>query len=951
MHLSKRNLTKKLFIAIYISIVLASICVSQAFAELTILTNSEHKPGYDLSLIVQNAANSGAATYAFPIVVPAGRAGLTPDIKLAYSSNAKNSWVGFGWSLQMGAIQRSTKNGLNYGGNEFVVITGSAAEELVARSADWGVNFYGAKLESEFTRYEYLNSNGWIATTRAGLTYHYGTTSASRQENGGNVFKWCLDRIEDTNGNYIEINYVKNQGQIYLNEVKYTGHATELPTNSIQFVTESRSDATLSYTCQSNVTTANRLKTIEINTSDGLASRYQLNYQYSSSSERSLLSSIEHYGSDGTTTLPATHFQTQAGGPGTYTSIATNTVAHIPDLSNVYLVDINGDHLSDLINFAYNDIRCHLANGSGGFNGAEITSCQSGYGAKRHFADINGDGYTDIIVHTVRTLGNVSNILLQTYLSNGNGTFSYAGAVALGEEKTGSVAFGDFNGDAKSDLVFLETDTNTLQYYQSDGSGNFRLTASIDVGPRGSELFAADVNSDGRDDLLVRYYHAQGNGEHNRLSVYTNHIGIWLSQANSSFGHSGTISLETGAWEYGHEPVGVIGKFHWVELNGDGHKDLAIISRLEAIATYLSKGNGNFTDRIQNSTIAPHGSVYFGEVNGDGLSDLIFVGYNMITYKADGQGHFVHYSQQMPSNGIYNPFITDVTGDGLTDIVSATQPACCNPPTSDFQIYKANGNGAADVVTRITEDAGLAEDIVYTADTRAYSNSNLPFVAHLVDRITVSDSFSVTQTTQYDYTGGVFDRIDREFRGFATVTATRSDGSKIETRYHQDDYRKGKAHRETLRSDADTDLTRTDTVWPEISGSPAWAFVRPDSRQTIYYDSPTVSSREDYTYNANNGNLLQVTASGSGGANVISEYGWENKGDWLWRKSLERIRAADGTLVRETNFFHAAGTGNLTAKAFWLSGGVNPRIEYTYDAYGNLTAERDARGHEVLKVA
>lgn len=54
---------------------------------------------------------TGAATHNIPIQVPPGRGGMAPQILLTYNSYQGNGWVGVGWNLDMGAIQRSTRGG------------------------------------------------------------------------------------------------------------------------------------------------------------------------------------------------------------------------------------------------------------------------------------------------------------------------------------------------------------------------------------------------------------------------------------------------------------------------------------------------------------------------------------------------------------------------------------------------------------------------------------------------------------------------------------------------------------------------------------------------------------------------------------------------------------------------------------------------------------------------
>jgi len=100
--------------------------------------------------IPDNILSTGAATINIPIEVPPGRLGIAPNISLMYNSYQKNGPLGVGWSLDMGAIQRSTKRGVNYSANDFVFIMNGSNSELVPRS-EWGSNYYGAKIEGEFS--------------------------------------------------------------------------------------------------------------------------------------------------------------------------------------------------------------------------------------------------------------------------------------------------------------------------------------------------------------------------------------------------------------------------------------------------------------------------------------------------------------------------------------------------------------------------------------------------------------------------------------------------------------------------------------------------------------------------------------------------------------------------------------------------------------------------------
>jgi Salmonella virulence plasmid 65kDa B protein len=187
--------------------------------------------------LLENSLFTGASTSKIPIVVPPGRGAMTPNIYLMYNSRQGAGWVGVGWNLDMGAIQRSTKWGLNYGVNDFVAVMNGSYNELIQRS-DWGTNYFGSKIEGAFSKY-YLNptTGGWEVTAKDGTKYYYGTTSNTIQDNAFGIFKWCLDKAQDTNGNYLTLTYWKDQGQgeIYLDRIDYTGNGGLLPTNYVKF--------------------------------------------------------------------------------------------------------------------------------------------------------------------------------------------------------------------------------------------------------------------------------------------------------------------------------------------------------------------------------------------------------------------------------------------------------------------------------------------------------------------------------------------------------------------------------------------------------------------------------------------------------------------------------------------------------------------------------------------
>ena len=75
-------------------------------------------------------AHTGTANASVPLDLPRGRNGLTPDLRLAYSSGEGNGPFGVGWRLSVPAVARATRRGVPRYRNEDVFVL-SGYEDLV----------------------------------------------------------------------------------------------------------------------------------------------------------------------------------------------------------------------------------------------------------------------------------------------------------------------------------------------------------------------------------------------------------------------------------------------------------------------------------------------------------------------------------------------------------------------------------------------------------------------------------------------------------------------------------------------------------------------------------------------------------------------------------------------------------------------------------------------------
>jgi len=880
-----------------------------------------------------NVSNTGAAAFGAPIQVPPGRGGIAmPNLSLQYASSGSNGWVGIGWDLNMGAIQRRTKYGLDYDGTDFVV---NGATELVAQP-DWGgSSYYGARLEESFTRYKFISAEeGWVATQKDGTKYYYGQSPNSRQENTNGVFKWLLDEIEDTNGNQLTVLYVHDQGQVYLARIGYTDDK-----NSVQFDLEDRTDIITDYSTYSEVLTAKRLAGIRVYGNGELARQYQLDYEYGSSTGRSRLIRIDM------APLPPMEFSWQEGNNGAIDVAGYHSMT--ADLGNrgsndIIYVDVNADARTDMVLRDDTHFYAYLARADGSFASpvttGDVYSCA--IGGCIQTGDVNGDGRVDLIGRDLYAHK------YHSFLSAGDGSFVYVGQTHTdGQYIIEREMMADMNRDGKADLIkFTQPGYASVyvHFAKADGSGLFEQTGILSTFPflvaKWTDL--ADVNGDGLPDI-VRFI----NGTETKLVVH-------FARADGTFEYAG---IET------NNMIGVFPELfsRTLDVNGDGLSDVISYTYSDTHKTaqvHLSNGDGSFRPPKASSAARRsqvQGAILYADINGDGRPDLVYRDYISDTsldeggyldvYFNNGDGTFAasatttQWPQGYAGMGAIRFF--DINGDGMDDFISRI----------DNSIYSYTAVGSPpDLLAQKTDSSGAVSTLSYQPSCD-YPNNFIPYVLQTVSTVAVNDGLGNVSTIRYDYVGGYYDRVEREYRGFNQVIQTNPDQTTVDRNYWVDNqFLKSKIYAVQTQDPAGNLLVRSFYDWTTANLDPA-VFVRLGMEQTLYFDAPDyyVGWQIDYTYDDANGNLLSKRRFGTNAEEVISTYTYNNYGDWIWRRTSHTLSGSSSGKVRETIYEYENSTGNLLSREHWLAGETSPRTSYTYDAYGNVATITDPRGNTI----
>lgn len=207
---------------------------------------------------------TGGLEYAYPIIVPPGRNGFSPDLALQYTSqdHRSGSVVGFGWSINTLYIERVNHTRTRNLFSESYYT--SSFDGDLATTSD--ASIFKAKVENgSFLSYTFQN-NTWTVTDKSGLRYIFGPSSATRLDNPSDstqIFRWMLQEVRDSNNNYVAYTYTKDYGQIYPATITYTGNGVTDGPFTIQFTTEVRPDTSTSSINGFPVYTRYRISRIE----------------------------------------------------------------------------------------------------------------------------------------------------------------------------------------------------------------------------------------------------------------------------------------------------------------------------------------------------------------------------------------------------------------------------------------------------------------------------------------------------------------------------------------------------------------------------------------------------------------------------------------------------------------------------------------------------------------
>jgi hypothetical protein len=362
--------------------------------------------------------------------------------------------------------------------------------------------------------------------------------------------------------------------------------------------------------------------------------------------------------------------------------------------------------------------------------------------------DVNGDGNSDVIIGAFGNASSTGKAYLYLGMTcpcglSMNPSWTKVGEIAASRFGRAVATAGDVNGDGYSDVIIGASDydidpINALFFgkaylYLGGPSGLPANPASTAVGQARDNYYgcsvgtAGDVNGDGYSDVVV--------------GAYANNSGIGRAYVYLGRSAVDTTMLATASWSVAGNSLGT-NTFGWSvgtagDVNGDGFSDVVISSGISVAAGRAHVFVGGASGLATTPSWTTSGGDGYGQsvatagdVNGDGYSDVL-IGYDGSS-SATGKAHvfmggpsvagigFSSNKSTITWNGMCNPSLYDVVRGVISDLpnftlatclennsTDASTPAGINPPAGAGYYYLAscdspkNWNDGTQTGTRI----------------------------------------------------------------------------------------------------------------------------------------------------------------------------------------------------------------------------------------------------------
>ncbi|MCK6524165.1 FG-GAP-like repeat-containing protein [Myxococcota bacterium] len=339
--------------------------------------------------------------------------------------------------------------------------------------------------------------------------------------------------------------------------------------------------------------------------------------------------------------------------------------------------DLNCDGLPDVVlaqqytgSKHSGSLYLYMNQGSGKFSSSKVTTLASSGSYGYDVADLDQDGYQDVIIANYYD-GSTTSLNSMVYWGSAAG-YSTADSTALPTIGAVRVLVHDLNLDGWDDLTFVSHynsssssySVNSIIYFGSASGFSTSRTTSLST-PGGWEGMVEDLDNDGYPDLIFCDYYS-GSSYSTNSYIYWGSSGGYSSSDRTSLPTLGCYDVDTA------------------DFNADGYTDLAFAHHYDGSAystsSYVYYGSASGYSTAYRSSLTTYGSleVAIGDFDGDSFEDVAFGGYHTgswsstaytMIYYGSSLGLSSSVYDQLSTNGAHSVEAEDLDDDGYSDLV------------------------------------------------------------------------------------------------------------------------------------------------------------------------------------------------------------------------------------------------------------------------------------------